>query len=90
MSLVTRDMPLRPLPRGHVAEGLISKRKLANMGTEVRPELTHRRFVYVSVSRASHDAQVFTNDASTRVENLSRSRLQPVLGFPGRIHVQDC
>ena len=30
------------------------------------------RFAYVSVSRASHDAQLFTNDASTLTERLSR------------------
>jgi hypothetical protein len=30
------------------------------------------RFAYVSVSRASQDAQIFTNDATTLAENLSR------------------
>jgi hypothetical protein len=30
------------------------------------------RFAYVSVSRASHDAQIFTNDAASLVESLSK------------------
>ncbi|QHN03083.1 hypothetical protein FTO74_06645 [Granulicella sp. WH15] len=31
------------------------------------------RFAYVSVSRASHDAQLFTNDAATLAESLSHN-----------------
>jgi hypothetical protein len=42
------------------------------MDTEVHPELISSRFAYVSVSRASHDAQVFTNDAAKLAESLSR------------------
>ena len=41
------------------------------MDTEVHPELINARFAYVSVSRASHDAQIFTNDASNLAERLS-------------------
>lgn len=43
-----------------------------NMDTNVHPDLINNRFAYVSVSRASHDAQVFTNDAGTLAANLSR------------------
>ncbi len=32
----------------------------------------NRRFAYVYVSRASHDAQVFTNDAAQLAESLSK------------------
>jgi hypothetical protein len=42
------------------------------MTTDVHPELINSRFAYVSVSRGSHDAQIFTNDAATLAENLSR------------------
>jgi conjugative relaxase-like TrwC/TraI family protein len=55
----------------HSSQGLTSQRVLVNMDTEVHPELINARFAYVSVSRASHDAQVFTNDASNLAERLS-------------------
>jgi conjugative relaxase-like TrwC/TraI family protein len=55
----------------HSSQGLTSQRVLVNMDTEVHPELINARFAYVSVSRASHDAQVFTNDSSTLAERLS-------------------
>jgi len=56
----------------HSSQGLTSERVLVNMDTEVHPELINSRFAYVSVSRASHDAQVFTNDAANLAESLSR------------------
>lgn len=56
----------------HSSQGLTSQRVLVNMDTEVHPELINARFAYVSVSRASHDAQVFTNDAANLAENLSK------------------
>jgi hypothetical protein len=40
------------------------------MDTNVHPELINTRFAYVSVSRASHDVQIFTNNAATLVESL--------------------
>jgi len=56
----------------HSSQGLTSERVLVNMDTEVHPELINGRFAYVSVSRASQDAQIFTNNASTLAERLSR------------------
>ena len=56
----------------HSSQGLTSERVLVNMDTGVHPELINGRFAYVSVSRASHDAQVFTNDAANLAESLSR------------------
>lgn len=56
----------------HSSQGLTSERVLVNMDTEVHPELINSRFAYVSVSRASHDAQIYTNDAATLAENLRR------------------
>jgi len=56
----------------HSSQGLTAERVLVNMDTKVHPELISQRFAYVSISRASHDAQIFTNDAATLAENLSR------------------
>ena len=56
----------------HSSQGLTSDRVLVNMDTQVHPDLINNRFAYVSVSRASHDTQVFTNDAAALAENLSR------------------
>jgi hypothetical protein len=42
------------------------------MDTQVRPELINSRFAYVSVSRASFDAQIYTNNATTLAESLTR------------------
>ena len=55
----------------HSSQGLTSERVLVNMDTEVHPELITRRFTYVSVSRASHDAQIYTNNAASLAQNLS-------------------
>src|ERR1700679_3324654 len=41
------------------------------MDTSAHPELINTRFAYVSVSRASEDAQIYTNDATTLAERLS-------------------
>jgi conjugative relaxase-like TrwC/TraI family protein len=56
----------------HSSQGLTSERVLVNMDTQVHKELINGRFAYVSVSRASHDAQVFTNDADALAKSLSR------------------
>ena len=56
----------------HSSQGLTSARVLVNMDMEVHPELINGRFAYVSISRASHDAQIFTNDATNLAERLSR------------------
>jgi conjugative relaxase-like TrwC/TraI family protein len=56
----------------HSSQGLTSERVLVNMDTEVHPELMSNRFAYVSVSRASHDAQIYTNDTTKLSMNLSQ------------------
>ncbi len=56
----------------HSSQGLTAQRVLVNMDTDVHPDLINGRFAYVSVSRASHDVRIFTNDASSLAENLSR------------------
>jgi ATP-dependent exoDNAse (exonuclease V) alpha subunit len=56
----------------HSSQGLTAERVLVNMDTDIHLGLINSRFAYVSVSRASHDAQIFTNNATTLAENLSR------------------
>ena len=56
----------------HSSQGLTSERVLVNMDTEVHPELINSRFAYVSVSRASQDAQIYTNDAASLAASLSQ------------------
>jgi conjugative relaxase-like TrwC/TraI family protein len=57
----------------HSSQGLTSERVLVNMDTNVHPELINTRFAYVSVSRASHDAQIFTNDATSLAARLTET-----------------
>ena len=55
----------------HSSQGLTSERVLVNMDTNVHPELINTRFAYVSVSRASNDAQIFTNNLAQLAPQLS-------------------
>lgn len=55
----------------HSSQGLTSHRVLVNMDTDIHPELLNNRFAYVSISRASDEAQIFTNDAASLVDRLS-------------------
>jgi conjugative relaxase-like TrwC/TraI family protein len=55
----------------HSSQGLTTNRVLINMDTTTHPELINTRFAYVSVSRASQDARIYTNDVSTLAERLS-------------------
>jgi conjugative relaxase-like TrwC/TraI family protein len=53
------------------SQGITAERVLVNMDTRAHPELINTRFAYVAVSRASHDAQIFTNDATGLGHRLS-------------------
>jgi len=55
----------------HSSQGLTTDRVLVNMDTKAHPELINTRFAYVSVSRASEDARIYTNNATTLAERLS-------------------
>jgi conjugative relaxase-like TrwC/TraI family protein len=46
----------------HSSQGLTAERVLVHADTGVHPDLLNARFAYVSVSRASHDVLVFTDD----------------------------
>ncbi|MDE3179355.1 MAG: relaxase domain-containing protein [Acidobacteriota bacterium] len=59
----------------------------APMNEREQPDLINQRFAYVALSRAKYDAQIYTNDASSLGENLSREvskrvaiEIQPVRG----------
>jgi hypothetical protein len=55
----------------HGSQGLTANRVLVNMDTNVHPELVNTRFAYVSVSRASDDVRIYTNDVAVLSERLS-------------------
>ncbi len=55
----------------HSSQGVTAERVLVNMDTRAHPELINTRFAYVSVSRASLDAQIYTNDAAALGQRLS-------------------
>jgi len=61
----------------HSSQGLTTDRVLVNMDTTAHPELINTRFAYVSVSRASEDARIYTNDATTLAERLSTDISKP-------------
>jgi len=46
----------------HSSQGLTAERVLVHADTGVHPDLLNSRFAYVSISRASHEATLFTND----------------------------
>lgn len=47
----------------HVSQGLTEGRVIANIDTESVRSLIITRLAYVAVSRAEHDARIYTNDA---------------------------
>ena len=55
----------------HSSQGITADRVLVNMDTRAHPELINTRFAYVAVSRASQDAQIYTNDAGILGQRLS-------------------
>jgi UvrD-like helicase C-terminal domain len=55
----------------HSSQGLTAERVLVHADTSVHPDLLNSRFGYVSISRASHEATLFTDDMA---------RLGPQLG----------
>lgn len=54
----------------HSAQGLTSERVLVHADTSVHPDLLCSRFGYVAVSRASHEATIFTDDAAKLAQQL--------------------
>jgi conjugative relaxase-like TrwC/TraI family protein len=55
----------------HSSQGLTAERVLVNADSGVHPDLLNSRFGYVSISRASHEATLFTDDLSKLSPQLS-------------------
>ena len=55
----------------HSSQGLTADRVLVHVDTSVHPDLINSRFAYVSVSRASVDARIYTNHAASLGKDLS-------------------
>jgi conjugative relaxase-like TrwC/TraI family protein len=77
--LVTFDTAeVRQLDHGyavtsHSSQGLTAGRVLANFDTNSHRNLINTRLAYVAISRASHDARIYTNDAEGLGEKLASS-----------------
>jgi conjugative relaxase-like TrwC/TraI family protein len=56
----------------HSSQGQTAQRVLVHVDTEKSEVLVNDRFAYVSVSRAQHDAHIYTNDGSELSRTLSR------------------
>jgi ATP-dependent exoDNAse (exonuclease V) alpha subunit len=57
----------------HSSQGLTADRVLVNIDSNVHSELINSRFAYVSISRAAHDAQLYTDSAASLAPNLSHA-----------------
>jgi ATP-dependent exoDNAse (exonuclease V) alpha subunit len=55
----------------HSSQGLTADRVLINIDTSAPPQLLNSRFAYVAVSRASIDAEIYTDDSSGLGQKLS-------------------
>jgi conjugative relaxase-like TrwC/TraI family protein len=55
----------------HSAQGLTADRVVINADTTMHPDLLTSRFGYVAVSRARHDAEIYTNDAAGLGQKLT-------------------
>jgi hypothetical protein len=61
----------------HSSQGLTAERVIINIDSLAHPDLIDARFAYVAVSRAAHDAQIFTDRSSDLSERLSRFVTKP-------------
>ncbi|MFC6645558.1 MobF family relaxase [Granulicella cerasi] len=55
----------------HSSQGLTSERVLAHFDTEAPRGLVNTRLAYVAISRASHDAHIYTNDVARLGKRLA-------------------
>ena len=55
----------------HSSQGLTADRVIANIDTDSSRSLINDRLAYVAISRAAHDARIYTNDVATLGERLS-------------------
>lgn len=55
----------------HSSQGLTADRVLAHIDTDSSHSLINNRLAYVAISRASHDARIYTNNSKTLGERLA-------------------
>ena len=55
----------------HSSQGLTAERVMVNLDSQIHHDLINQRFAYVSVSRGSHDAHIFTDNATSLIGKLS-------------------
>jgi ATP-dependent exoDNAse (exonuclease V) alpha subunit len=60
----------------HSSQGQTANRVLIHVDTDKSELLVNSRFAYVSVSRAQHDAHIYTNDGSKLSSSLGRENSQ--------------
>jgi ATP-dependent exoDNAse (exonuclease V) alpha subunit len=60
----------------HSSQGQTAERVLIHVDTDKSELLVNDRFAYVSVSRAQHDVEIYTNDRSKLPHSLSRENSQ--------------
>jgi ATP-dependent exoDNAse (exonuclease V) alpha subunit len=60
----------------HSSQGHTAQRVLIHVDTEKSELLVNNRFAYVSVSRAQHEAHIYTNNGSKLSSSLSRELAQ--------------
>ena len=62
----------RSRPTSHAAQGAAVDRVIVNVDSMRSAQLVNRRQFYVSISRARHDARVYTDDAEALRRAVSR------------------
>ncbi|QNI35864.1 MobF family relaxase [Edaphobacter albus] len=55
----------------HNSQGLTAERVIVNLDSNINADLINQRFAYVAVSRGSHDAHIFTDNATSLIGKLS-------------------
>src|ERR1700710_2788377 len=55
----------------HSSQGLTADRVIANIDTDSSRSLINNRLAYVAISRAAHDARIYTNNAETLGQRLA-------------------
>jgi len=74
----------------HSAQGLTAERVLIHADTSVHPDLLNSRFAYVSISRASHEATLFTDSLAklspALAADVSKTSALEIRQTPGVTH----
>lgn len=61
----------------HASQGATVDRVIVNIDTARSARLVNRRQFYVSISRARHDARIYTDDATALARAVGREQLKP-------------